>query len=127
MKRTVRLTENQLRKLFVSTINEQKKKKKKCEVTIQVPKSICDVCKESGMSEKEICDLYNDFMMDMLGFSDESEHDYFISWAKEQGTMDDEEDDDDEEEYDDEEDDDDDDDEEDDDDDDDDEEYDDKF
>ena len=81
----------------------KRKKKKKCEVTIEVPKSICDVCKESGMSEKEICDLYNDFMMDMLGFSDESEHDYFISWAKEQGTMDDEEDDEEEDEYDDEE------------------------
>ena len=112
MKKTVRLSESQLKKLFISTINEEKKKKsKKCEVTLEVPAVICDMCKESGMSNEEICDLYQNFMMDILGFNDESEKEVFMNWADSQGITqdgdfddeDEEEDFDDEEDYDDEE------------------------
>lgn len=104
MKKTVRLSESQLKKLFISTINEEKKKKsKKCEVTLEVPAVICDMCKESGMSNEEICDLYQNFMMDILGFNDESEKDVFMNWADSQGITQDGDFDDEDEDYDDEE------------------------
>lgn len=104
MKKTVRLSESQLKKLFISTINEEKKKKsKKCEVTLEVPAVICDMCKESGMSNEEICDLYQNFMMDILGFNDESEKEVFMNWADSQGMTQDGDFDDEEEDYDDDE------------------------
>ena len=104
MKKTVRLSESQLKKLFISTINEEKKKKsKKCEVTLEVPAVICDMCKESGMSNEEICDLYQNFMMDILGFNDESEKEVFMNWADSQGITQDGDFDDEDEDYDDEE------------------------